>query len=80
MAFTDKFLYMYIQILKTKEELKRIKVTFTSEPAGKICGWMKSFFLKNVLQSQASELTVESLGGRCKPMKSRGGVPRKIGN
>ena len=65
MAFTGKFAYIHIQILKTKEELKRIKVTFISEPAGKICGWLKNFFQKKVLPSQASELTV---GG------SKGGV------
>ena len=74
MAFTGKFAYIHIQILKTKEELKRIKVTFISETAGKICGWLKNFFQKKVLPSQASELTVGNLGRRCKPMRSRGGV------
>ena len=72
-ALTGKF--VYIQILKLKEELKRIKVTFISELAGKICGWLKNFFPKKVLPSQASELTVENLGGHCKPMRSRGRVP-----
>ena len=71
---------MYIQILKTKKELKRIKVTFISEPAGKIRGWLKNFFPKKVLPSQASELTVGNFGGHCKPMRSRDGVPRKLGN
>ena len=37
-ALTGKFVYIHIQILKLKEELKRIKVTFISEPAGKVCG------------------------------------------
>ena len=48
-----------MQILKTKEELERIKVTFISEPAGKICGWLKNFFPKKFLPSLASELQFE---------------------
>ena len=53
-------------LLKTKKELKIIKVTFISEPDG-ICGELKGFCLNKLLLSQASELTVGNLGGRCKP-------------
>ena len=72
-------LYLYLSIsislsiinlktlLKTKEELKRIKVTFISELAGKICGELKDFCPKKLLLSQAIELTVWNLEGRCNP-------------
>ena len=50
-----------------KAELKRIKVTFISEPAGNICGGPKEFCPNKLLPNQASELTVGNLGGRCKP-------------
>ena len=52
-------------LLKTKEELKRIKVTFISEPAGKICSGLKDFCPKK--PSQVSDLTAGNLGGHCKP-------------
>ena len=46
----------------------RIKITFISKPAEKICGGMKEFCPEKLLPSQMSELTTGNLGGRCKPL------------
>ena len=54
-------------ISNKKEELKRIKATFISEPLGNICGGLKDICPKKPLPNQASELTAGSFGGCCKP-------------
>ena len=46
----------------------RIKITFISKPAEKICGGLKDFCPEKLLPRQMSELTTGNLGGRCKPL------------
>ena len=59
----------------------RIKITFISKPAEKICGGLKDFCPEKLLPSQMSELTTGNLGGRCKPQWGpEGRAPGKLGN
>ena len=68
-------------LLKSKEELKGIKVTFINEPAGKTCGERRDFCPEKLLPNQANELTVGNgralLASQWGP---GGGVPGKPGN
>ena len=58
-------------LLKNKEELKIIKITFIVEAAGKICGGLKAArrisVRKNFYRAECTEFTTGNLGGYCNP-------------
>ena len=56
-----------------------MKVTFIREPPGKTCRGTDGF-LPEKTSTDPSEWTIGNLGGHCKPIRSKGGVPEKLGN